>query len=188
MIILAAVIALFIAVNLIWGGVSANVRKIDGEYYNIGERELSLVLMTEEGTDYFADFTRLESLSITPYKFAAPASMEMGDTAYDASLRKKAEEVYSDCTDLSDLSFLAPLTSLKSLNISGCAVSDLSFVSGMTGLETLNISGTNITDLSPLLEFPALTTLTADKAVSGDITDSLSEKGVTVIFVGEKEE
>lgn len=187
MAILAAVIALFIVFNALSGSLSANTRKIDGQYYNTGERELSLCLMTEEGTEFLPDFERLETLSVTPYKYAAPGALEIGDPSYDAGIYKKAEEVYSDCTDLSDLSFLAPLTGLKSLDISDCAVSDLSFVSGMSKLETIDISGTKITDLSPLLGLPALTTLTADNEVSGDVTDKLSEMGVTVIFKGEEE-
>lgn len=185
--ILAAVIALFIGINFLSGSLSDNTRKIDGQYYNTGERELSLCLMTEEGTEYLADFHRLETLSVTPYKYAAPGALEMGDPSYDAALYKKAEEVYADCTDLSDLSFIAPLTCLKALNVSNCAVADLSFVSGMSGLETLDISGTKITDLSPLLELPALTKLTADKEVSGDVTDKLAERGVTVIWRGEED-
>lgn len=186
-VILAAVIALFIVFNAVSGSLSDNTRRIDGQYYNIGERELSLCLMTEEGTEFLVDFDRLETLSITPYKFAAPVAMEMGDPSYDAALYKKAEEVYSDCTDLSDLSFIAPLTGLRSLDVSDCAVFDLSFVSGMNELETLDISGTKITDLSPLLDLPALTTLTADKELSGDVTDKLAERGVIIIFTGDDE-
>ncbi|MGN0638402.1 MAG: leucine-rich repeat domain-containing protein [Huintestinicola sp.] len=186
-VILAAVIALFIAFNALSGSLSDNTRRIDGQYYNTGERELSLCLMTEEGTEFLGDFDRLETLSVTPYKYAAPGAMEMGDPSYDAAIHKKAEEVYADCTDLSDLSFIAPLTGLKNLDVSHCAVSDLSFLSGMSELETLDISGTKITDLSPLLELPALTKLTADSSLSGDVTDKLAERGVTVIFEGEEE-
>ncbi|WP_432651067.1 leucine-rich repeat domain-containing protein [Huintestinicola sp.] len=186
-VILAAVIALFIAFNALSGSLSDNTRRIDGQYYSTGERELSLCLMTEEGTEFLSDFDRLETLSVTPYKYAAPEALEMGDPTYDAALYKKAEEVYSDCTDLSNLSFIAPLTGLRSLNVSNCAVTDLSFVSGMTRLETLDISGTKITDLSPLLDLPALTKLTADKELSGDVTDKLAERGVTVILGGEDE-
>ncbi|MCI7767807.1 MAG: leucine-rich repeat domain-containing protein [Oscillospiraceae bacterium] len=181
-IILAAVAALFIAVNFILGSLSGNTRKIDGEYFNIGERELILCLMTEEGTEQLSDFTRLEGLTVTPYKYAAARALEMGDSDYDAAIAKKAERAYSECTDLSELSFIAPLTGLKRLDVSYCAVSDLSFVSGMDSLEELDISHTNITDLSPLPELSSLKALTVDYALSGDITDRLSEKGVAVIF------
>lgn len=187
-IILASVIAVFLAVNFVMGSVSGNTRKIDGEYFNIGERELILCLMTEDGTEQLSDFTRLEGLTVTPYKYAAARALEMGDPEYDAALQRKAEAAYSDCTDLSELSFIAPLTGLKRLDVSYCAVSDLSFVSGMTALEELDISHTKITDLSPLLSMPSLKKLTADKELSGNITDKLTQNGVTVIFPDKAEE
>lgn len=181
-IILALVAALFIGVNFIFGSVSGNTRKIDGEFFNIGERELILCLMSEEGVEQLEDFSRLEALTLTPYKYAAARALEMGDAEYDAAVYKKAEVAYSECTDLSDLSFIAPLTGLKRLDVSYCGVSDISFISGMSELEELDISHTNITDLSPLLELSSLKNLTADYELSGDITDKLSDRGVSVIF------
>lgn len=187
-VILVAVIALFMGINLITGSVADSTRKIDGEYYNISEREMSLCLMTTDGTEQLTDFTRLEKLTVTPYKYAAAGALKMGDEAYDASLKERAEDVYSDCTDLSDLSFLEPLTGLKYLNISECKVADLSFVKNMNSLEELDITGTNITDLSPLLDLPSLQKLSADKAMAGDVTDKLLEKGVAVTFPDEEAE
>lgn len=186
--ILAAVIALFMGINLITGSVADSTRKIDGEYYNTSERELSLCLMTTDGTEYLTDFTRLESLTVTPYKYAAAGVLKVGDEAYDASISKQAEDVYSACTDLSDLSFLAPLTELKYLNISECKVTDLSFAKNMNSLEELDITGTDITDLTPLLDLPSLQKLSADKAMAGDVTDKLSENGVEVTFPDEEAE
>lgn len=185
---LAAVIILFACINLIAGRVADRTRKIDGEYYNISERELSLCLMTTDGTEALADFDRLERLTVTPYKYAAAGALKMGDEAYDASISEQAEDVYSDCTDLSDLSFLSPLTGLEYLNISECKTSDLSFVSGMDKLEELDITGTDITDLAPLLDLPSLKKLSADKGVQGDVTDKLAENGVSVIFPDDNEE
>ena len=185
---LAAVIILFACINLITGRVADRTRKIDGEYYNISERELSLCLMTTDGTEALADFDRLERLTVTPYKYAAAGALKMGDEAYDASISEQAEDVYSDCTDLSDLSFLSPLTGLEYLNISECKASDLSFVSGMDKLEELDITGTDITDLAPLLDLPSLKKLSADKGVQGDVTDKLAENGVSVIFPADNEE
>lgn len=187
-VILVAVIALFMGINLITGSVADSTRKIDGEYYNISEREMSLCLMTTDGTEQLTDFTRLEKLTVTPYKYAAAGALKMGDEAYDASVKERAEDVYSDCTDLSDLSFLEPLTGLKYLNISECKVTDLSFVKNMNSLEELDITGTNITDLSPLLDLPSLQKLSADKAMAGDVTDKLLEKGVAVTFPDEEAE
>lgn len=186
--ILVAVIALFMGINLITGSVADSTRKIDGEYYNISEREMSLCLMTADGTEQLTDFTRLEKLTVTPYKYAAAGALKMGDEAYDASVKERAEYVYSDCTDLSDLSFLEPLTGLKYLNISECKVADLSFIKNMNSLEELDITGTSITDLSPLLDLPSLQKLSADKAMAGDVTDELAENGVSVIFPDDNEE
>lgn len=187
-VILVAVIALFMGINLITGSVADSTRKIDGEYYNISEREMSLCLMTTDGMEQLTDFTRLEKLTVTPYKYAAAGALKMGDEAYDASVKERAEDVYSDCTDLSDLSFLAPLTGLKYLNISECKVTDLSFIKNMNSLEELDITGTSVTDLSPLLDLPSLQKLSADKAMAGDVTDKLLEKGVAVTFPDEEEE
>lgn len=186
-VILAAVIALFMGINLITGSVAHSTRKIDGEYYSISEREISLCLMTTEGVEQLTDFDRLERLTVTPYKYAAAGALEMGDEAYDASIKERAEDVYSDCTDLSDLSFLAPLTGLKYLNISECRVTDLSFIKNMTDLEELDITGTGITDLTPLLDLPSLQKLSADKTAAGDVTHRLSENGVAVTFPDEEE-
>lgn len=175
-------ILLFGGVNLLLGGVSDSTYRIDGEYFSTGERELTLCLMTEEGTESLTEFTRLETLKIIPYKYAAAESMELGDEAYDTGLHRKAEDVYSDCTDLEDLSFLAPLTALKSLDVSYCKVTDLSFAANMNVLESLDISHTEITDLSPLVEMDSLRELTVGEELSGDVTDRLTEKGVKVTF------
>lgn len=186
--ILIAVIALFMGINLVTGRIAGNTRKIDGEYYNTSEREISLCLMTTEGVEGLSDFTRLERLTVTPYKYAAAGVLKMGDEAYDASISKRAEDVYSDCTDLSDLSFLVPLTGLKYLNISECKVTDLSFIKNMNSLEEIDITGTDITDLSHLLDLPSLKKLSADKAMAGDVTGELSEKGVMVTFPDEEDD
>ena len=63
--ILAALIGVFVLVNLFQSGISGAVRQIDGQYYSISERELSLTLMTTDGTDSLSDFTRLKKLKVT---------------------------------------------------------------------------------------------------------------------------
>ena len=73
--VLAALIALFAAVNFIAKSTEENTVKIDGDFYNTGISELSLTLMTEEGLDNLAKFPRLTSLKITPFKEAAANSI-----------------------------------------------------------------------------------------------------------------
>jgi Leucine-rich repeat (LRR) protein len=62
-------------------------------------------------------------------------------------------------TQISDLSPLANLTTLQSLDLDGTQVSDLSPLTNLTALQSLGLSGTQISDLSPLTNLTALQSL-----------------------------
>ena len=67
----------------------------------------------------------------------------------------------SGCWQVSDLSVVAGLTALQTLNLSWCEqVSDLSVLAGLTALQTLDLSGCpQVSDLSALVGLTALQTL-----------------------------
>lgn len=201
--ILAALIGVFVLVNLFQSGISGAVRQIDGQYYSISERELSLTLMTTDGTDSLSDFTRLKKLKVTPYKAQVKDAIRTDiDADVSDALKQEAENVYSDCTDLEDISFVSLAPALQKLDVSLCAVSDISCLENMS-LTELNISHTKVSDLtpltdmdsiqvlyiedipaedfSPLLEMKGLKKVTGDKKLE-TVADALRDKGVEVII------
>ena len=201
--ILAALIGVFVLVNLLQSGISGAVRQIDGQYYSISERELSLTLMTTDGTDSLSDFTRLKKLKVTPYKAQVKDAIRTDiDAGVSDALKQEAENVYSDCSDLEDISFVSLAPALQKLDVSLCAVSDISCLENMS-LTELNISHTKVSDLTPLTDMDSIQVLYIEdihaedfspllemkelKKVTGDkkletVADALRDKGVEVII------
>lgn len=202
--IIALIAAAFAVLNFVMGGIMGSTVMIDGQYYNSGERELTLILSTVEGTDRLAEFTRLEKLTLTPYKKAIVNSLEAENSEQLAAWEREAEYTFDGYTDLEDISFVSELTWLKELDISYCAVSDIAFLENFHGLTYLDISHTNVediqvlgkvsrlqtlciretavTELSALLELNELEVLYADKTADSEIIAQLEEKGVNVIL------
>jgi len=83
-------------------------------------------------------------------------------------------------TDVTDLSPLNGLTSLRDLNCSSTQVSDLSPLAGLNSLQELNCSGTQVSDLSPLAGLNSLQSLNCCLTAVSDLSplaslDSLQE-------------
>lgn len=193
---LAALIALFAAVNFIAKSVSENTVKIDGDFYNTGVSELSLTLMTEDGLDNLAKLPRLTSLKITPFKEAA-ANAAVGNNAADnLTIGNAADPAakdaidkaailseYENCTELSDLSVLSTLTGLEKLDVSYCHINNLDFISQMQSLVSLNIGCTEITDLSPLTDFPKLERLIIYDTPTDDLSPLLQMNSLKTLII-----
>lgn len=179
--VLAVLIVLFAAVNLLTNGIADATAKIDGEYYNIGERDLSLTLMTEEGLDQLSRFTRLNSLKIIPYKAAVINAMSGEDPNYNAAVRRETENTYHDCTDVEDISFVSVLPDLERLDVSYCSVSDISCLVNMQKLTALNISYTEVSDLSPLAELDNITELVITGIPAEDLSPLLEMDGLSEV-------
>ena len=64
----------------------------------------------------------------------------------------------SGCTvSTNGLAAIGTLSDLKNLNLSGCALTNISSLSGLTNLTTLDLSGNALTDISSLSNLSALT-------------------------------
>ncbi len=195
---LAALIALFAAVNFIAQSAEENTVKIDGDFYNTGISELSLTLMTEDGLDDLAKFPRLTSLKITPFKEAAAnvvvgnnAGSNAADTltagnATDPEARAAILSEYENCTELADLSVLSRLTGLEKLDVSYCHVNNLDFITQMQELVSLNIGCTEITDLSPLPGFPKLERLIIYGTPADDLTPLLQMNSLKTLIISDE--
>jgi internalin A len=61
--------------------------------------------------------------------------------------------------ELTDLSLLAVLQGLQSLDVSGTAVTDLGSLAGLRGLQSLNLTNTGVPDLAPLEALQGLQSL-----------------------------
>ena len=72
-------------------------------------------------------------------------------------------------TAVSDVSALAGLTNLEKLDLRSTAVSDVSALAGLTNLEWLDLAGTDVSDVSALAGLTNLKTL--DLAVTFDVSD-----------------
>lgn len=184
--ILAALIGIFVLVNVLQSGISGAVRQIDGEYYSISERELTLTLMTTEGTDSLSDFTRLKKLTVTPYKAKVRDAIRTDiDEGVSEALKTEADNVYNDCTDLEDISFVCLVPNLQKLDISLCAVSDITCLEKME-LTELDISHTKVSDLSALAEMDSLQAISVVDIPAEDFSPLLEMKGLKRVKGDEK--
>ena len=160
--ILLGLIALFAVTNMIMGGIADRSVTIDGKSYPVGSRSLHLTLMTEEGLDSLSSFGRLTELSITPYIKDVKRGIE--EDGYivpeeKARLLREADELYAGCTTVTDISFLTGLD-VEVLSLAYCDVSDLSPLASMPSLKELDISHTKVEDLRPLMDMPRLERVT----------------------------
>ena len=190
-VILIVMILLFGGINLLMQSTEENTVQIDGSFYNVGEGELSLVLMTENGLDELSRFTRLKSLKIIPYKAAAASSLysdEEGSETYNAAVKAKAEESFEDYTDIEDISFLTAVPQLTRLDISYCGTADISPLRELKGLRDLNMAYTNVTDISPLSEMDSITELVITGIPAEDITPLSDMEGLVHVKLTGSEE
>lgn len=183
--ILAAVIVAFFLLNISMDFFSDNplMYEIDGEYYSAGDKNISLTLMTEEGLENLSKLDRMESLSISPYKYKITDSLTVEDEAFVQDISKQTEEVFSYCTDLEDISFLGGITWLKKLSIEGCKCSDISCLSEMAELTSLNIKNTEVTDLSVLSKLNKLEILNIENIPAEDISAVMELKSLKKLYV-----
>ncbi|MDC0711754.1 leucine-rich repeat domain-containing protein [Stigmatella sp. ncwal1] len=79
---------------------------------------------------------------------------------------------------VSDLSPLASLQGLRSLNLSGSQVSDLSPLASLQGLQSLNLSGSQVSDLSPLASLQGLRSLNLSGSQVSDLSPLASLQGL----------
>jgi formylglycine-generating enzyme required for sulfatase activity len=95
---------------------------------------------------------------------AAPhlGSIDAGDPSKGLSLDLASAPIF-------DLTPLAGLRNLRSLNVSATRVSDLEPLSGLPGLEELDISRTSVANLAPLSRLPALEALDASATQVSDL-------------------
>jgi hypothetical protein len=80
---------------------------------------------------------------------------------------------------VSDLSALSGLSGLTSLNLSYTLVSDLSALSGLSGLTSLNLSYTQVSDLSALSGLSLLTSLNLTSQPVSDLSDLSALSGLS---------
>jgi len=82
---------------------------------------------------------------------------------------------------VSDLSPLAGLSGLTTLNLDGTQVRDLSPLAGLSGLIVLSLDGTQVSDLSPLAGLSGLTVLSLDYMQVSDLSPLAGLRGLTVL-------
>ncbi len=119
----------------------------------------------------FADWCRnIDSLSESA-RYTVKVLLKKAGTDH----AEAAERILSSMTELdlsdnqiTDISFLDPLTNLTKLYLSSREITDLSSLGSLTNLTTLTLSGKRITDISSLGSLTNLTTLTL---YSHEITD-----------------
>ncbi len=186
--IFAALIAAFVVINLLAGGIGDSVTEIDGEYYNVNDNDISMILMTEDGLENIGRLKRLTSLKITSYTESVIYSLSSGDPGSEDKIRRETEAEYPGCTDLADLSFLSELTKLERLDVSCCAVSDISFAASLEKLEALNIAHTNVSDLSVLADMDNISELVITDIPAEDYSPLLEMDGLLDVKMDEKDE
>ena len=184
-VIFLALAALFAVTNAVMSGMEKDTVRIDGKDYPKGTRSLDLVLMTEEGLDRLGEFDRLTEISITPYYAEVIRGIyEDGyiENEKKAQLRQEAEELYGQCTEVTDISFLRGLDTVKKVSLRYCGVSDVSPLAEMPALEEIDLSYTKTEDISPLYSLPGLKSIGLDGLLLSDEQQRLAEEnGFSVI-------
>ena len=103
----------------------------------------------------------------TVTEFTVPAeAVSLSDLSYLQYLQKLTINGRS----IDSLSFLAGMTHLEELDLSGCTISDsLAVIAALPNLKTLNLSGCSLSSVATLENAPALTTLDLSHNAIGDI-------------------
>ena len=86
-------------------------------------------------------------------------------------------------TPVSDLTPLAGLSALQSLNVSETQVTDLGPLAGLSALQTLTVSNTGVRNLAPLAGLPALQTLSLKGTYVTDLTPLADLSGLQTLDV-----
>ncbi len=90
----------------------------------------------------------------------------------------------SGCTVSSNgIAAIGSLPKLTTLNLSGCALTDVSGLSGLTALTTLDLSGNAISDVSCLSGMTALTTVNLSGNTIGSIAPLASASGLQILDI-----
>jgi hypothetical protein len=97
--------------------------------------------------------TNIQTLTLTEFDRSV-----LLDVSVLAQL-ENLESLNLTLTDFVDISALAQLTQLKSLHLSGAGVVDVSALAQLTSLESLNLSGTRVVDVSALAQLTNLKSL-----------------------------
>lgn len=175
--ILAALVIIFGAVNFLAEKLDDGTVKIDGQYYSKEERELTLILMTDDGLENLAELYRLEKLKISSYR-AEVVRSAVDEVRED--VKRLTDDTYPDCTFVEDISVVASLSSLGSLDVSGCAVTNISCISGLE-LTWLDISDTNVEDISLLADMDSIEYLSITGIPAEDYSPLLEMKGLKTV-------
>ena len=88
-----------------------------------------------------------------------------------------------DDAKVSDLTPLAGLSALQTLHVSSMAVSDLTPLAGLSALQTLHVSSTAVSDLTPLAGLSALQTLDLRGTAVSDLTPLAGLSALQTLYV-----
>lgn len=157
--------------------VRAAMNKPEGEI-SIAEAEaVTELVMNMDGTDWTPPrITRLDDLSQFPNltKLELNWALSNGDKPVDISPLAgltKLERLFVCCDNISDVSALSGMTSMRELWIWGNNnITDISALSGMTQMNDLWIKGNQITDISPLANMKNLSRLLMEDNKITDLT------------------
>lgn len=103
------------------------------------------------------DFADLSAMTRLPDALAKAQGVREIHAGEARAIRAIADKFF--VRRLTNISALAGLTKLTSLDLGGTQVSDLSALSGLSGLAILNLKHTKVSDLAPLFGLSGLTSL-----------------------------
>ncbi len=127
---------------------------------------MNLQQLVLEDESLIADFSPLEKLpQLTSLSLNGSAVWNVAPLANLTQL--KALSLRETAIDLS---FLASLTQLDTLDLSSTGVSDVSPLASLTQLETLDLSSTGVSDVSPLASLTQLQTLNLGSTGVSDVS------------------
>ena len=142
----------------------------------IPDTNLRAVIEDSLGKASGAPITRGEMVTLTsleaPYaNISDLTGLEFATRLTSLHFGYDPEGSYFNRNSISDLSPLSGLTSLKTLRLSSNSISDVSDLSGLTSLKTLRLSSNSISDVSDLSGLTSLKTLYLSYNSISDVSD-----------------
>ena len=139
---------------------------IGDEQVDLSAESLSIYgdLVTNRDMERLKRLKKLKSLTINA------CFLDDEDVNFISELTWLERLNISNNTDITDISPLASITQLKSLDVYNTHISDISSLTSLSSLEELDISKTDVTDLSCLSHFEKLTSLNISKTKSLDVS------------------
>ncbi len=142
------------------------------EAYSEAQRRIQAARLSGQHWLDLGDISGLEQIPDEIAELTALRELGLGTRVYDQDKNTWGWEIdrWLAARPLADLSPLAGLIALQTLDVRGSPVSDLTPLVGLSALQSLNVMNTKVSDLTPLVGLIALQSLGVGSTKVSDLT------------------